>query len=62
MTDPTNVNDPGTVDPADQAFGTGLPAQAPTNIQVPSSNSGPTQEVEGQAFGTGLPQNVTGNG
>ena len=61
-TDPTNVNDPGTVDPADQAFGNGLPTQAPDPTQRPSSNSGPTQEVEGQAFGTGLQTNVTGNG
>lgn len=56
-TDPTNVNDPGTVDPADEAFGTGLPAQAPAS-PAPSSNAGPTQEVENESFGTGLPKNV----
>ena len=39
-----------------------LPAQAPDATQRPSSNSGPTQEVENQAFGTGLPKTSTGNG
>lgn len=58
-TDPTNVDDPGTVDPADEVAGTGLPAQVNSTTQTPSSDAGPTQEVENQpVVGTGLPANV----
>jgi hypothetical protein len=58
-----DVNNPGTIDPADEVAGTGLPAQVPViPPTTPSNNAGPVVEVEGQAFGAGVPQNITGNG
>jgi hypothetical protein len=59
-TDPTNVTDPGTVDPADQAPGTGLPAQVDQSpiVQTPGADAGPVVEVENESVGGGLPQNV----
>jgi hypothetical protein len=60
-TDPTNVDDPGTVDPADQDPGLGVPAQVTQTpqVQTPGSDAGPVVEVENESVGGGgLPKNV----
>jgi hypothetical protein len=58
-TGPVDVDNPGTVNPANEVPGTGLPTQVPTPSQTPASNSGPVTEVESEPVaGTGLPQNV----
>jgi hypothetical protein len=58
-TGPIDVDDPGTVDPANESIGTGLPANTPATTQTPASDAGPVTEVENQpVIGTGLPQNV----